>query len=76
MVILWLNIWKVPKFPWSKQIPEQHLNIYYWLYKTKCLEEANLLLFHSGTNDLTDCINTRTKVRKVVAIVEEMEKEN
>ena len=38
-------------------------------------KKPDFLLVHSGTNDLTNGINTMTKIRKVVATVEEMDNE-
>ena len=38
-------------------------------------KKTDFLLVHSGTNDLTNGINTMTKIRKVVATVEEIDSE-
>ena len=38
-------------------------------------KKQDFLLAHLGTNDLTNGINTITKIRKVVATVEEMDNE-
>ena len=38
-------------------------------------KKPNFLLVHSGTNDLTNGINTMAKIRKVVATVEEIDNE-
>ena len=43
--------------------------------KPSIRKKPDFLLVHSGTNDLTNGINTMTKIRKVVAPVEEMDNE-
>ena len=43
--------------------------------KPSIRKKPNFLLVHSGTNDLTNGINTMAKIRKVVATVEEIDNE-
>ena len=40
--------------------------------KPSIRKKPDFLLFHSRTHDLTNGINTMTKIRKVVATIEEM----
>ena len=40
--------------------------------KPSIRKKPDFLLLHSGTNDLTNEVNTMTKIRKAVATVEEM----
>ena len=43
--------------------------------KPSISKKRDFVLVHSGTNNLTNGINTMTKIRKVVATVEKMDNE-
>ena len=43
--------------------------------KLSISKKRDFVLVHSGTNNLTNGINTMTKIRKVVATVEKMDNE-
>ena len=59
----------------SKQILVQQLKILLIYIKPSIQRKPDFLLVYSGTNDLTNQINTMTTIRKVVATVEEMDNE-
>ena len=62
------NFFVIIQWKWEVILEQEQMT---WLCTTQCSKKPNLIIIHTGTNDIQNNVNTLQKIRKVLSSIKD-----